>query len=189
MNLAVVQRPNAGKYYCQIFLDGVLKTSTSINSRYQLAPSDIGNTVMNYLGKSCYNGDAYLKGAMYNDVRIYNYAISAKQISDSIRKGNAETIQTLNRYADSVSITAKIKEAEIALSTENLIADIELPETCGDFADIVWTTSNANVITADGHITRPAYGKPTATATLTATITSKTTDYLTAGTITATRTF
>ena len=60
MNLAVVQRPNAGKYYCQIFLDGVLKTSTSINSRYQLAPSDIGNTVMNYLGKSCYNGDAYL---------------------------------------------------------------------------------------------------------------------------------
>ena len=45
-------------------------------------------------------------------------------------------------------------------------ADIDLPETCGDFADSVWTTSNANVITADGHITRPAYGKPTATATL-----------------------
>ena len=190
MNLAVVLRQRStGQYYCQIFLDGSLKTASSINSSFALSPKDIGNTVMNYLGKSCYNGDAYLKGAMYDDVRIYNYDISARQILDSIRNGNAATIQALNRYADSISIAEKIKEAQIDLATENLIADIELPDTYGDFADIIWTTSNANVITDEGHITRPAYGKPAATATLTATITSKATDYLPAGAITETRTF
>ena len=190
MNLAVVLRQRStGQYYCQIFLDGSLKTASSINSSFALSPKDIGNTVMNYLGKSCYNGDAYLKGAMYDDVRIYNYDISARQILDSIRNGNAATIQSLNRYADSISIAEKIKEAQIDLATENLIADIELPDTYGDFADIIWTTSNANVITDEGHITRPAYGKPAATATLTATITSKATDYLPAGAITETRTF
>ena len=190
MNLAVVLRQRStGQYYCQIFLDGSLKTASSINSSFALSPKDIGNTVMNYLGKSCYNGDAYLKGAMYDDVRIYNYDISARQILDSIRNGNAATIQALNRYADSISIAEKIKEAQIDLATENLIADIELPDTYGDFADIIWTTSNANVITDEGHITRPAYGKPAATATITATITSKATDYLPAGAITETRTF
>ena len=190
MNLAVVlKQRSTGQYYCQIFLDGSLKTASSINSSFALSPKDIGNTVMNYLGKSCYNGDAYLKGAMYDDVRIYNYDISARQILDSIRNGNAATIQALNRYADSISIAEKIKEAQIDLATENLIADIELPDTYGDFADIIWTTSNANVITDEGHITRPAYGKPAATATLTATITSKATDYLPAGAITETRTF
>ena len=190
MNLAVVlKQRSTGQYYCQIFLDGSLKTASSINSSFALSPKDIGNTVMNYLGKSCYNGDAYLKGAMYDDVRIYNYDISARQILDSIRNGNAATIQSLNRYADSISIAEKIKEAQIDLATENLIADIELPDTYGDFADIIWTTSNANVITDEGHITRPAYGKPAATATITATITSKATDYLPAGAITETRTF
>ncbi len=111
MNLAVVlKQRSTGQYYCQIFLDGSLKTASSINSSFALSPKDIGNTVMNYLGKSCYNGDAYLKGAMYDDVRIYNYDISARQILDSIRNGNAATIQALNRYADSISIAEKIKE-------------------------------------------------------------------------------
>ena len=50
-----------------------------------------------------------------------------------------------------------------------LKTDIELPTRYGDMR-ITWATSNPNVITEHGHITRPAAGYPIATATLTATL-------------------
>lgn len=49
-----------------------------------------------------------------------------------------------------------------------LTRNIKLPSTYNSVINITWTTSDSNVITSDGVITRPAVGKDKATATLTA---------------------
>ena len=59
----------------------------------------------------------------------------------------------------------RMRNAEVSIDAHDLMADIELPATVDDYATVVWQTSDAAVITADGHITRPPYGKPKATAT------------------------
>ena len=63
-----------------IYLDGVKvgeKTGVTI------VPGDIGGgrTTANYIGRSVYNGDKYLKGKV-RDFRIYNRALSATEVRD-----------------------------------------------------------------------------------------------------------
>ena len=79
MNVTVVVKQNAStkKYFALFYLDGTLSGSTT-SQTWTLNPAEVGNTVMNYLGKSCYTGDVYLKNAMYHDFRIYNYTLSPK---------------------------------------------------------------------------------------------------------------
>lgn len=132
------------------------------NSLVSLAPASVGATTMNYLGKSCYSGDVYLKGAMYNDLRIYNYALSTAEIRQF-----KQSCTAMNIYADSVANMAEIQSFTFSNYT-NLIEDITLPKTFGDSTRITWTTSDAGVITADGHITRPVYGSKIGEADLTA---------------------
>lgn len=127
-----------------------------------LHPSDVGPTVENYLGRSCYAGDAYLKGAQYADLRLYNSAITTNKMA-ALRKA----VEPLNAYLDSID-NQRLLETFTMEGTENLIADLDLPATWQHTVSITWTTSNANVITADGHITRPVYGQPVAEAVLTA---------------------
>lgn len=81
INLTVVVKKlgTTGKFYANFYIDGSLGGSTS-NISWTLSPKEIGNTIMNYLGKSCYNGDAYLKNAMFHDFRLYNYALPIRAL-------------------------------------------------------------------------------------------------------------
>lgn len=178
---------STGKYYCNFYFDGKSGGST-LSTQWTLSPKDIGNTLMNYLGKSCYDGDAYLKNAKYHNFRIYNYSLSNSELR-TVNNESKKDVAILNAYADSIVITNKIKDATISLNTKDLMDDIELPTTFGDYATITWSTSDANVITADGTITRPAYGRPAAKATLTATISSVATDYNSEGKVSKTQEF
>lgn len=189
MNLTVIIKRlgTSDKFVASIYFDGSSAGSLA-STTWQLTPKEVGNTILNYLGKSCYNGDAYLKGAMFHDFRIYNYAVPLKALR-AITTAAKENVNALNHYTDSLAIDEKIKNASIDINTQNLIDDVELPTTIGDYAKVVWTTSDANVITADGTITRPAYGRPNATATLTATIMSVATDYCEEGLVKRTLNF
>lgn len=184
INLTVVVKKlgTTGKFYANFYIDGSLGGSTS-NISWTLSPKEIGNTIMNYLGKSCYNNDAYLKNAMFHDFRLYNYALPVRTLRAVTNMAKQNNVK-LNQYADSLAIDEKINNATIELNTKNLMDDIELPTTVGDYAKVVWTTSNANVITADGTITRPVFGRPAATATLTATIISTATKFSEEGLVT-----
>ncbi|NLW79766.1 MAG: hypothetical protein GXY32_10205 [Ruminococcaceae bacterium] len=55
---------------------------------------------------------------------------------------------------------------------DNVTGDLNLPTTGSNGSTITWKSSQPGVISADGKVTRPAYGQPDATVTLTATVTS-----------------
>jgi len=60
----------------QLYINGILMVSGDI----ALNPSKLGATAYNYIGRSCYAGDAYLNNAKLADFRIYDGALSRSQI-------------------------------------------------------------------------------------------------------------
>jgi hypothetical protein len=64
----------------QISLDGAVVA----NGSTALVPSDLGWTGSNWLGRSQYAADAYFNGSL-DDFRIYDYALSADEIIDTMR--------------------------------------------------------------------------------------------------------
>ena len=155
-NVIVMQRSS----FARIFIDGKA-TSVKVNLR----PSDIGKTVENYLGKSCYQGDAYLKNAKYSDFRIYNYSLDSKTII-SLKS----SCDPLNEYEDSLRLVRLMNSFTMPDMSE-LVNDVVLPNVWNDIK-ISWESSNERVITKEGHISRPAYGSPKSVATLIATLSS-----------------
>lgn len=151
-NLLIMQRGQSARLY----LNGV-----SASKSVTLHPSDISQLKQNYLGRSCYEGDAYLRGALYSDFRVYDTDIAVSEITRIVT-----SLKPLNAYADSLRLDAQMKAFSPGDLTQ-LKTDVELPTTFGELK-IEWTSSDNGVITADGHITRPAHGSPVATATLTA---------------------
>ncbi len=90
--------------------------------------------------------------------------------------------QSLTKTFDvTLTAAAEYTKAEIAQAAADMIVlpvsgiitvtSIDLPATGQDDAAITWTTSNADVITAAGVVTRPAVGESNAKVTLTASIT------------------
>jgi hypothetical protein len=60
-----------------LYIDGV---EVGRNSSMTLKPSNLGNTTLNYVGKSQFGADPYLNG-LVDDLRIYNYGLSASEVS------------------------------------------------------------------------------------------------------------
>lgn len=155
-NIIVMQRNQNAR----IYLNGV-STSKAVS----LHPSDIAQLPHNYLGRSCYAGDAYLRGALYSDFRVYGSELSVSDITRIV-----STLKPLNAYADSLRIDAQMREFSPG-DLLHLKSDVTLPTTYRDLR-IEWESSDNGVITADGHITRPVAGSPEAEATLTAHLSS-----------------
>ncbi|GIF02360.1 family 43 glycosylhydrolase [Paractinoplanes rishiriensis] len=122
-----------------------------------LTPGGIGGgaTTANYLGRSVYNADAYLRGQVRN-FRIYDRALSAGEageiaISDSVRVAADEAALTLG-------------------DTSAVTGDLTLPALGPVYASAVtWSSSDPAVITDQGVVTRQAADSR---VTLTATISS-----------------
>ena len=71
-HIAVTLSGNTGVLY----VDGI---EVARNGNMTLKPSGLGNSTQNYVGKSQFNGDAYLDGSI-DDFRIYNKALSADEV-------------------------------------------------------------------------------------------------------------
>ena len=159
VNLLYRQQGDKG----QLFLDGVLAKEGTIT----LKPKTLEGLTQNYLGRSCYSGDAYLKGAQYHHVRLYDYALP----TDSINKLVADC-EVLKKIIEDRNLEYLLQNFTLG-DVSALTYDLRLPTQYEGGVTIRWTTSNADVITATGHITRPAVGSGKATATLTATMTTE----------------
>lgn len=59
-----------------IYIDGSLVTSGNVS----ILPQQLGNTRYNFLGRSPYSADVYLKG-LISDFRIYNKALSPSEVT------------------------------------------------------------------------------------------------------------
>ena len=124
-----------------------------------ITPGSIGGgtTTANYLGRSVYTADRYLKGQV-RDFRVYDRAITP----DEARQLGAGTAAL--RVA---SDTAALDLGDTSAVTDNL----PLPTKGAGGSTITWVSSNESVVATDGTVTRPAPGSGSATVTLTATIT------------------
>ncbi|AUX48216.1 uncharacterized protein SOCE26_097470 [Sorangium cellulosum] len=60
-----------------IYIDGIEEASSDM---MQTRPSDLGNTTMNFIGRSQFEDDPYLAG-MVDDFRIYDRALSAAEVA------------------------------------------------------------------------------------------------------------
>lgn len=114
-------------------------------------------TTQNYIGYGQFGND--LLNGMVADFRIYDYAMTDAQVAGLFAIDDEDRV---NRDYDALTLG----------DTAALTADLTLPATGTAGSTITWETSDANVITSAGKITRPAPGEADATATLTATITS-----------------
>ena len=155
VNIIYVQQDNVGR----VFIDGAQAAKNTVN----LKPSALSGQLKNsYLGRSCYSGDAYLKDAMMHNLVLCNYAISDDEIAE-LQSG----VSTLNREIEDAAIRDLIKNFTLG-DVSALTRDIKLPTCYADVVKIEWESSDENVITSTGHITRPAIGSEMAHATLTA---------------------
>lgn len=61
----------------RLYLDGILAATANLS----LFPADLGATRYNWLGRACYQNDAYLKAAKIADFRIYEGALDAAEVA------------------------------------------------------------------------------------------------------------
>ena len=165
VNVTYVQDGATGTVY----VNNVQKAQ---NTSMTLFPSGISNDLVNnYLGRSPYNGDAYLRNALYKELRVYN-----KVLTESERAALVETVTEMNGLSD---------EAAVAYDMENLFVprvaykQINLPKQ-GEYCTISWQTSNADYLTVDGTVVKQETDRDVP-VTLTATFTK--------GSVTQTKTY
>jgi len=125
-----------------------------------ITPGSIGagTTTANYLGRSVYSGDKYLKGQV-RDFRIYNRALSADEVRE------------LGYVSPEQRVALDLQELSLG-DTSAVTADLTLPTSGPNGSSYNWSSSNPAVVSADGTVTRPAYRSGNAAVTLTATATS-----------------
>lgn len=120
------------------------------NTAVTLLPSAL-SLQNNYLGRSCYSGDAYLKDARYADFRVY-----AKALDGSERAELLTAVNELNRLESGIESDADAVAADMAALQVPLVAykKIDLP-TEGKFGTAIsWNSSDSAHLTADGSVVR-----------------------------------
>ena len=140
VNITYIQDGNTGSLY----VNGVRKNQ---NGNIKTHPTDLNRLIMNYLGKSCYNDDAFLKDALYADFRIYDTAISDKQIAEL-----AEDAQKLNQYSNKEFISIDIDELNLPSSINNLYESVTLPTKGTYGSSITWQSDNPDLLSNEGKV-------------------------------------
>ena len=135
-------------------------TEVARKSGVTVTPGSIGGgtTTANYLGRSVYSGDKYLKGQV-RDFRIYNRALSAAEVRE------------LGYVSPEERVALDLKDLSLG-DTSAVTADVKLPLTGPNGSAYTWSSSNEAAVSSAGVVTRPAYGTGNANVTLTATATS-----------------
>ena len=145
-----------------IFINGEQKAEGEV----RLHPSDLGNTVQNWLGRSPYSGDVYLVGAIYSDVRIYNLALP----DDSVALLNTTDDLIALRSEATTEILQELI-ASLDFDFSDIRSDIELKTSFDDDVTGTWASSDTTLIAENGKVMRPTEGSSDVSCTLTLTLT------------------
>ena len=168
VNVAYVQNGSIGTLY----IDGTAKKQ---KDNIELHPAALSRLGLNYLGRSCYDGDAYLKDALYADFRIYDTAITNEELAVLAAQADA-----LNNLPSEDAIRMDHDALTLPSSINNLYEGVTLPTQGTYGSKITWKSSNTKLLSNRGKVV----GTPNETrqlVTLTATLTN--------GDETATKTF
>jgi len=176
VNVTYIQNGSTGTLY----VDGEVKRQ---KDNIELHPAALSKLVNNWLGRSCYSGDVYLKDALYADFRIYNTAISSTQLAELTAQADA-----LNNLPADESIRLDLDALSLPNSINNLYEGVTLP-TQGTYGSAIsWKSSDPTLLSDNGKVV----GTPTETrqnVTLTATLSATVPRGEGSDPLTATKTF
>lgn len=161
VNVVIVQKGDQAS----VWINGEQKSTSQVT----LHPSELGATKQNWLGRSPYNGDVFLKDAKYADFKIYGQALSDAEIAELAADPG---IQVLNKGIITAQLDALA--ASLKFDFSDVRGNVALPVNFGNGITGVWTSSNESLINSKGIVTRPAAGQKDATLTLTLVLTKGT---------------
>ncbi|SKB33974.1 Por secretion system C-terminal sorting domain-containing protein [Alkalitalea saponilacus] len=140
-----------------IFINGESVVSGNIT----ITPSALGNTTHNYIGKSAYRGDAYLRNTLLSDFRVYDSALTESEIIN-LESNRSNLQQAL--------VLRQLEDAANELLIENIdkvLTDLTLPLVIGNIV-VEWESSAPHFISETGVVTRPDIGEDPVEVVLTA---------------------
>ncbi len=148
-----------------LYIDGVQVTQ---NTSFNYIPATVlprtgfTGTPYNWLGRSCYPGDAYLRQTLLYDFQLLSVPLSANDFKTSIAV--SDSIEKLNKaYAENSDLVfpeLTTESENLSLGDLNMLTNnIALPTKGSiDPAIIVnWTSSHPAIINPTGTISRPDY--------------------------------
>jgi len=175
-HFAYVQSGKTGTIYIDGSSVGTNTAMTNLPS--VIAKAGLTGTLYNWLGRSNYVSDVYLRKTLLYDFQLLSVPVSSDDLNLGFTgfDGVQSTLDNLNNaYAEDSDYTAPELSAELNnLTLGDLSAvktDLTLPSkgTIDPTISIIWKTTNAGLITSTGVVTRPNYYNynDTLTATLT----------------------
>jgi hypothetical protein len=159
-----------------IYIDGTqVAQNTGMTNTPAVAMPKAGLTgsLYNWLGRSCYPGDVYLKKTLLYDFQLYSIALTPSDWVSFISVGDSITKLDAAYLENSDIILPELNAEQAALTLPNLsavVSNITLPLTgiLDPTISISWKSQKPTIIANDGTVTRPDYFN--ATDTLTATL-------------------
>lgn len=151
-----------------VYVDGVqvAQRNDMPVTAFTIAKDSLVGTICNWLGRSGWVNDSYLKQTLLYDFRVYSVPLSANDIADGF-DGFDPVISTKERldnaYAENPDYVAAELQTEYDQLTlgdlSNVTANIELPAKgkTDETVLIKWSSSNPALIDANGVVTRPDY--------------------------------
>ena len=140
VNVTYIQNGNTGSLY----VNGEKKNQ---NTNVRTHPANLNALVMNYLGKSCYDGDAYLKNALYADFCIYNTAIGTEELAEL-----AANAEALNHLSSTEAIRMDLEALKLPSSINNLYEGVTLPTKGTYGSTITWQSDNTDLLSNQGKV-------------------------------------
>jgi len=146
INITYTQYKNIGR----IFINGELYAENIIT----IKPKEIGHTSFNFLGRSCYLEDNYLKSAEYDNFIIYQGILKQSEI-----------FQLSYKIYDSIFLYKIVNDFNIE-NPDSIRNNIFLPTIIDNKIFISWYPSDTNILNKIGIINRPSIGAQPANLTL-----------------------
>ncbi|HLP04489.1 MAG TPA: immunoglobulin-like domain-containing protein [Paludibacter sp.] len=147
-----------------LFIDGVSVATGTITNlpATSLVVDGRSGTLFNWLGRSCYPGDVYLRNTLIYDFQLWGIPMVGSDIETV-----AAVTETIGRLNAAYTANPKVELTELKAEYDNLTmpnldavtSDITLPSkgTLDQTIAISWKSANPNVISNSGVVTRPDY--------------------------------
>lgn len=126
-NITIVQDGSA----CTFYLDGKATGTQTLTLR----PADFATALSgNYLGRSPFNADAYMKNTLMDNFKVYDCALTATQV-EKLYAARPVSSEVVLDVSDKLAIARE--ELYLARAASYIHNHLELPAKCS-YGDVTW---------------------------------------------------
>ena len=142
-----------------LYLDGELMGYSRVNQTpaNTLKRDGLEGTPYNWIGRSCYTGDVYLRKTLVYDFSLYDGAITDDNFFEDIRFGIDALNNAYNENPDYIdpSLIDEYNRLTLDGDLQNVVSDLTLPLLGEDPSVTISWESNSKYISSTGVVTRP----------------------------------